>query len=121
MEKLNLSLNKIGIDLVHLVRFEDKITNEKFINKVLTKNEQVIFKQLDNPQRKIQFLAGRFACKEAYAKALKKGIGLVNFHDIEVLYDELKAPCANKKNVEVSISHDGEYVIAMVMVGDEDE
>lgn len=110
--------NKIGIDLVHIVRFEDKINNEAFIKRVLTKNEQDIFNSLNHDRRKVEFLAGRFACKEAYAKALKKGIGAVDFHDIEITYDENKAPISNLNNVEVSISHDNEYVIAIILVGE---
>lgn len=110
--------NKIGIDLVYIVRFEDKITNEAFIKKVLTLNEQDIFNSLRNDRRKIEFLAGRFACKEAYAKALKKGIGIIDFHDIEITYDENNAPITNLEKVEVSISHDNDYVVAIILVGE---
>ena len=49
-------------------------------------------------KRKVEFLAGRFAAKEAYAKALGTGIGQhVSFQDIEVLMMRLEnqSLCAN--------------------------
>lgn len=99
----------------------DKINNINFINKVLTTNEQVIFNNLNNERRKVEFLAGRFACKEAYSKAMKVGIGKIDFLDFEVLKDENNAPISNIKNTEISISHDKDYVIAVVLVGEEYE
>lgn len=121
MERLSLLLNKVGVDLVYVPRFKDKVSNARFIDRVLTIKERLIFNEITNEQRKLLFLAGRFACKEAYAKAVKKGIGIIDFQDFEVLYDESGAPKANISNVDVSISHDEDYVIAMVLVGDNDE
>lgn len=112
---------KVGIDLVYLKRFENKIADWRFIEKILTPNEINLYKQLKHVNHQVNFLAGRFACKEAYAKALKKGIGLIDFHDIEVLKDENNAPILNIKNADVSISHDQDYVIAIIIMGDANE
>lgn len=122
MGKLGLLLNyKVGIDLAYLPRFNNKVDNDGFINKVLTNNEKEIFNKLGNFEVKRNFLAGRFAVKEAYAKAKKIGIGKIDFLDIEILRDEHNAPIISNENADVSISHDKDYVIAIVIVGDRNE
>lgn len=101
-------------------RFEDKLSNEVFLKKVLTTNELELLNALSAPRRKLEFLCGRYAAKEAYAKALKLGIGKVDFLDFEVLKKD-NIPIPNIENVEISISHDGDYAIAIVMVGEVNE
>ncbi|MDF9867158.1 holo-[acyl-carrier protein] synthase [Bacilli bacterium PM5-3] len=116
-----LSKSNVGIDLVYMPRLLNKLDDSKFINKVLTLKELEIFNSLDNQRRKLEFISGRFACKEAYAKALKKGIGKIDFKDFEVLKDENNAPFSSLVNAQVSISHDEDYAIAIVVVGDKSE
>ena len=72
----------IGIDIVEIERIKDKIN---IFNKVLTIKEIEIFNSLNDLQR-IEFLAGRFAAKEAYYKA--KNDKSIGYLDIEVLNDE---------------------------------
>ncbi|CAM3620694.1 holo-ACP synthase [Erysipelothrix urinaevulpis] len=105
---------KIGTDIVYIPRFNDKINNQKWINRILTPNEILLFNNLNSKRRKLEFFSGRFAAKEAYSKVLGTGIGHCDFHDIEILYDTMGKPISNK--MEVSISHDEDYTIAMVMV-----
>ncbi|MDR1782014.1 MAG: holo-ACP synthase [Bacilli bacterium] len=114
---INNKINNIGIDLVYLPRMENKIDNKSFINRILSENEQLLYYKLTNKRRKIEFLGGRYACKEAYAKALGLGIGKVDFHDLEVLYDSNNALITNKE-VNISLSHDQDYAIAIVLIGD---
>lgn len=111
----------IGIDLVYMPRFVDKITNQAFLKRVLTTEELKLFNSLKATRRKLEFLCGRYACKEAYSKALKLGIGKIDFHDFEILKDENNVPVTNKRNIELSISHDEDYTIAVVMVGESSE
>ncbi len=102
----------IGVDIVDLDRI---VIDNDFYKKILTEREQKIFISLSEIRKK-EFLGGRFAAKEAYAKALKTGIGLTGFHSIEVLNDENGAPFINEKNVHVSISHEKKYAIAYVII-----
>lgn len=95
-------------------RLEKQVNNQTFINKVLTIKEQEIMNSLESSSRKLEFLAGRFACKEAFAKALGTGIGETDFLDIEILRNDIGAPVSSQG--QVSISHDGDYCIAVVMV-----
>jgi holo-[acyl-carrier protein] synthase len=109
-----------GIDIVELKRIEKLITSEKFIARILTSNEQAKFSALSE-RRKIEFLAGRFAAKEAYAKALGTGIGKeLSFQDIEVINNELGKPFVHcervKEKAHLSISHSQEYAVAQIIL-----
>lgn len=59
---------------------------ERFLNRVYTVAEQ---KECNG---RVSSLAVRFAAKEAAAKALGCGIGIVSWLEIEVRSDEMKAP-----------------------------
>lgn len=111
MEHLNL---RLGTDLVFMPRLVDKLDNLRFINKVLTKNERELYNQLTLQRHKLEFLCGRFACKEAYSKAMGTGIGEVDFLNVEVLKNEKGAPISDQGTF--SISHDGDYAMAVVIV-----
>lgn len=117
MERLwqAVSLNlQLGCDLVYMPRLNKYLEHDNFLNKVLTQNEKEIFNELKTDKQKLEFLCGRFAAKEAYAKAKGTGIGDVSFHDFEVLKDNLGKPISSKG--EVSISHDNEYAMAVVII-----
>lgn len=108
---------RIGNDLVYMPRLEAKLENEKFLEKVLTKNELEIFINLTHSRRKLEFLAGRFGAKEAIAKALGCGIGQdFDFLDVEILKDEKGAPILVGLNGQVSIAHDGDYALVNVLL-----
>jgi holo-[acyl-carrier protein] synthase len=110
----------IGIDIIELKRIESLLENKKFINRVLTETEREHFEQL-LLKRKIEFLAGRFAVKEAYAKARGTGIGKeLSFQDIEVTKDERGKPIVKSNQedeiVHVSISHSRDYAVAQIIL-----
>lgn len=111
MEKSNL---RLGTDLVFLPRFKDKVDDQKFIDKVLTENEKNIYNTITHSRLRLEFLAGRFACKEAYSKAMGSGIGIFDFLDIEILRDEQGAPTSDL--AQFSISHDGDYLFVVVLL-----
>lgn len=110
----------IGIDIVELNRV--RTINErqpKFIKRILTENEILLFETLSK-SRQIEFLAGRFAAKEAYAKAKGTGLGeYLSFLDIEILPDLFGKPeikTKEKEIVHLSISHSREYAVAQVII-----
>lgn len=105
---------KIGTDIVFMKRYVELVNNDTFIEKILTSNEMEILSTITHPQKRLEFVCGRYAAKEAYSKACGTGIGEVTFHDVEILRNSLGAPTCDK--AEVSISHDGDYAIAMVLV-----
>lgn len=105
---------KIGCDVVFMPRLEKHLDNTKWLNKILTQAECNQYNLLNTKRRKLEYLSGRYACKEAYAKATGKGIGMIDFHDFEVLRLDSGQPRASKG--QVTLSHDGDYAFAMVMI-----
>lgn len=110
----------IGIDIVELKRIQDIVVRQKrFAERILTSNEKQVFDKLAG-KRKIEFLAGRFAAKEAFSKAKGTGIGKeLSFVDIEIASDEKGKPfiCKPLNNgVHLSISHSMEYAVAQVII-----
>ena len=67
----------------------------------------------------IKFLAGRFATKEAFSKALGTGLGkTVAFNDIDCYNDEKGKPCIEYPGfiVHVSITHTQHYAMSEVIL-----
>lgn len=106
----------IGVDIVKISRFEDK--SDAFISRVYSKRE-IEELNLRNGQNKIEYLASRFASKEAYLKA--SGKMTTKLSTIETLNDENGKPHLFVNNIEVgevSISHDT-FAIAVVLLSKE--
>ena len=108
---------KIGIDIINITRIEELI--KKFeLKKLKFLNEDEFY------AKKAQTIAGIFAAKEAFSKAIGTGIGKnFSFKDISLLKDKngkpfIKINSSNIKikNCDVSISHDGNFAIAAVIV-----
>ena len=115
-----------GIDLVKVERVKKiyEEYGEKFLEKVFSNNEINQIKKIENFQHKK--IASKFSAKEAAAKALGTGISNgVKFQDFEIISTKNGRPeikifgVAQKKlknliSATVSISDDGEYVVAIV-------
>lgn len=86
----------IGTDIVGLERIgrmAEGARGEAFARRVLTEAEREIALGKKARARYVEFLAGRWAAKEAVSKALGCGIGAtLGFHDIELLPDERGKP-----------------------------
>jgi len=112
----------MGIDIVELKRIEAIVTRQPtFVERILTEKEQRIYNQLNAKKRKQEFLAGRFAAKEAFSKANGTGIGKLSFLDMEILPNKDGAPILSATTLKgdkcfVSISHSDEYAIAQVII-----
>lgn len=109
----------IGIDIIELSRVEEIIQRQpKFIERVLCPSEVKMFETLA-AARKTEFLAGRFAAKEAFSKANGTGIGKeLSFQDIEISTDSMGKPFIIKPEGQtyLSISHSREYAVAQVII-----
>lgn len=118
-------ISGIGIDIVEISRIKElALRQKKFVDRILTLNEKKKYDRLP-AHRKDEFLAGRFAAKEAFAKALGTGIGKeCSFHDIEIVNDESGKPRIVKpfrEGVHLSISHSKEYAVAQVIIEENSE
>ena len=115
----------VGIDMVSIPRMEAVVARwgERFLRRVFTGEEVDYCKRKPNPARS---LAARFAAKEAFFKALAaRGASGVPLKEIEVVIGEGGAPALTthgkaalalgKRKVALSISHDRDYAVAVVM------
>lgn len=103
----------VGIDIVEIQRIKLK---DNFVQFVLSEEEISL---LENRVDKLQFLAGRFAAKEAFLKANGVGIGALKLRDIKVLNEESGKPYilfGQQKYHNVSISHEKHYAVAIVII-----
>jgi len=109
----------IGIDIIELSRVRELLGRQgKFIDRILTEKEKEKFEDLSEA-RKVEYLAGRFAVKEAFSKAWGTGIGKeLSFLDIEIATDASGKPVLMKPKVQahLSISHSREYAVAQVII-----
>lgn len=112
----------IGVDIVELDRMARSMKQPRFLKRLLTDVEYELSQQYPLP-RQIEFVSGRFAAKEAYAKAIGTGIAHgLSWRHIEILPDEtgrpvMTAPFTGK--IHVSISHSQTYAIAQVILEEE--
>ena len=120
-----------GIDIVSIKRVEnifDKYQN-RFTEKIFSIKENQLF----NKNKKVKFIANRFAGKEAFVKALGTGfITNVNIKEISVINDDLGRPYyeitgKTKKFIEkrinfdktsfnITLSDEKEYVVALATI-----
>ena len=117
----------IGTDIVDLDRLKAAMTRngEAFLQRVYTAAE------LDEAKGRVEYLGGRWAAKEAAAKALGCGIGAgCSFTEIEVSNSESGAPVMDCHATvaarlaklyrdlrwHVSISHERTYAVATVII-----
>lgn len=79
---------RVGVDLIEIARVERAVARQgqRFLDRVFTAQEQAYC------HGRAASLAGRFAIKEAVAKALGTGIGDVAWTDIEVVCEDNGRP-----------------------------
>lgn len=115
----------IGLDMIEIARVGKAIGRERFRTRVYAPAERA---WLDGRQWPAETAAGRFAAKEAVAKALGTGIGRVRWVDIAVLPDgtgrpavrlygeaERAAEALGARRVWVTITHDRERTCAVAV------
>lgn len=107
----------LGVDIEELSRFE--MPAEKLIDRVLSNKEREVYDAFKSAKRKKEYLAGRFAAKEAYKKAYQSFDETVNFKDVSILNGsdgspKLSSSYRPEDTVLVSISHSNHYVVAVV-------
>jgi len=115
-----------GVDIVDLKRFRVMDENRlgKIANRILTEHELLEFTNTPDRLKHI-FLSKHWAVKEAVAKSFGTGIrGNVVWKNIQMQKNNLGQPKIQFKsnlykpgaNCHVSISHDGDYVIAYAVL-----
>ncbi len=112
----------IGIDVVEISRFRDMKNLEMFIHRVFTKNEAEYFATKTAAKNFYETVAGHYAAKEAFSKALGTGVRGFNLNNIEVCHDEMSMPYIRfggaRVNASLSISHSGTVAVAVVYIAE---
>jgi holo-[acyl-carrier protein] synthase len=116
----------IGIDVVEISRMQKAIDQwgDAFLDKIFTPNEISYARSKAHPA---QHLAGRFAVKEAVAKALASGwSGGFRWKDVEVENDPAGKPSVvvhghirrmlGERRLLASISHSGNVAVACAII-----
>ena len=103
---------KIGIDLVNIAEFQRRLEQSGGVEMVFIDSEL-------SQNQSMESLAGVFAAKEAFMKAIGKKI---DWHDVWIEKTASGQPflaslaLAPNQTASVSISHDGDYAIAVVLL-----
>ena len=113
---------KIGTDIIQISRIAQALDRhgDNFKKRFLSSREIALAERVES-------LAGFWAAKEAISKALGCGIGSrLGFHDIQLFKDPRGAPYFTLstqaatlhpiQNSSLSISHDGGFAIATVII-----
>jgi holo-[acyl-carrier protein] synthase len=124
-----LSVRGIGIDLAQIPRMRRILErwDERFLRRVFTETEIAYCRRHRDP---VPHLAARFAAKEAVLKALGTGLRMgVNWQEIEVRRARGEAPTVvlsgrcralaearGADRVLISLTHDGDYALAEVLL-----
>lgn len=96
----------VGTDIV-----ENSRVNLKIAKRILTEMEYKIY--LDkHDDLKQEYLASRFAAKEAIVKATNKKYTV---NQIEILNNSEGKPYSNIEGIELSISHENNYSVAFAI------
>lgn len=114
----------VGTDLVEVERIKKSAESPRFKERVYSKKECGLFLNKKDPY---ESMAGNWAAKEAFAKAVKTGVRDFSMNEISVLRDENGAPylelTGNAKKLadslgldfEVSITHTKGLASAVVL------
>ena len=115
-----MGIKGIGVDIVDIARFEQQLAGTPALRDRLFAASELTGEANLKPAT----LAGKFAAKEAFIKALGSGAGL-NWHDVQVVKDEAGKPFfelsgataeaslrAGVSRWHLSIAHDGGMAIA---------
>lgn len=99
---------EIGTDIAEIERFRGR--DEKFARRILGEMEFEQYSGLKSERRRAEYLAGRWAAKEAIYKAT----GDKGCLAYEVVNDENGKPRAiGRPGIKVSISHEAGLVVAV--------
>ena len=104
---------RVGVDIVSVSKVEQVVGRwgERFLRRVFSDEELRLSEALSG-KRRYQFLAGRFAAKEALIKTLDSPLP---YREIVVSRMESGRPVVDSPlgHYDVSISHTDEYAVAM--------
>jgi holo-[acyl-carrier protein] synthase len=121
----------LGLDLVHVPRFRSLLARyeHRFLRRAFHPTEVQEFRRLATEERRLQYVASRWAVKEAAFKALSAADVRVQFPDVRLAKDgrgrpslelegtaRLASDALGADRALVSLSHDADYAVAEVLL-----
>ncbi len=112
-----------GIDIIEINRIKKSAQNPDFVKRVFSDEEREYLKTLKNPYPS---MAAMFCAKEAFSKAIGKGISIFSLNEVTVSHDMLGKPFFKlsgrakeiaqkmKLTLSLSISHNKDTAVAIV-------
>lgn len=116
---------RTGIDIVRIQRIREAIEKQggRFLGRIFTDKERAYCDAKADPSLSY---AARFAAKEAFIKAVNGTKNLFSYNDVEILNEVSGAPVISLpeamkeqfdvQTASVSLAHEQEYAVAMVVV-----
>jgi len=117
----------VGVDAVKIGRLSRERMSQHILKRLFHPSEMTELETIKEGCE-LEFLASRYAAKEALVKALGSGFRGIYPSEIGVLSDsegaphfvlsgEVKARCnLNEKRIHLSLTHEGELALAFVVV-----
>ncbi len=120
---------RVGIDLVRISRIEESLQRfgDRFVRRLFHEDE-ILYAMAAPAARRAEYLAARFAAKEATIKALRVAHHGISWRDIEVRRStdgdcalvlhgaaEKAAHEAGLSVASLSLTHEGDYAAAVVL------
>lgn len=106
-------LKNIGVDIIENNRFESFFDNDKKLKRILSSEEIEKLNTFTAKSRKLEYIAGRFATKEALIKTGLK----IDFSKVSILNREDGSPYLKGEyegKVLISISHNRMHTVSFV-------
>jgi holo-[acyl-carrier protein] synthase len=126
---MNVHIRGIGVDAVAIERMNTQRMGMHVIQRLFHPDEVAEALEL-SPNRRAEFLASRFAAKEAFVKALGTGFRGIAPKDIWVSVDGMGRPSIqidptvkatldlDSAHIHLSLTHEQSFAIAFVVVED---
>ena len=107
----------LGVDIEELARFQSP--TDALVHRILSDAELTVYRAFQSDARKAEYLAGRFAGKEAYKKAYQTFQSHVQFKDVSILNRDDGSPYIVSSYrpddaLLISLSHSDHYVVVVV-------
>jgi holo-[acyl-carrier protein] synthase len=118
-----ISMQEVGVDIVDIARFAKAMERESFLQKFFHPEEIAYARASAHPE---QHLAARFAAREAVRKVLYSQLSSLDWKDSWIVNEADGKPVlrfsrdllqkVRIRHSSVSLSHSGDYAVAVVLI-----
>lgn len=99
----------VGIDLIEVARIKNSMKRNSFLEKILGKLE---YEELEKRNFPPQSVAVNFCAKEAFLKAMGKGLGELNLAEIELLRQKSGQPYLNLSGKALKLAENMSFTVS---------